>query len=776
MDKDEGILAVRCQDGSGSEAVTGSESSSFFSSLELQSRYSICKKIEECIEQNGDAYYLDKCFANDDEYGDMSVPPRSHTGGKWKPGSRPDVQSGYRRNKVEACATRKSKRAVWKGLPEGFKRKTTAGKPSESSAIDKLFCADPKRPGENESVAIGKNCIDGLDCENRENNKDVGNNEVTIAKILSRRHSICPFCESNELKSKLSLLRHCKEEHKSKIQKCGLCEFKCVFVDDMERHVASTHNDEEQSRRRKIPNKQMCDMCDYSSNKRADFLFHLTNHQQPAMVKNNYSGEPVAKYRCPVCTKFLRISSMRQHIYKHTSDLHYECKVCNRQFIQRGSLRLHLQTHSDTILHCDKCLYSTKSKSIFNKHMLIHTNRERLFECDECGSKHFYKVLLNRHKQTHLKAEDKPLKCTEKGCGKTFVSKADFAYHLRVHSNECPYECDVCDYKGKTSHQLKKHKRSHTGEKPFQCSYCSYATAYSSHLTRHLLIHSGEKPYTCPYCKFRCNSIENIRKHILSTKKHHGKRVYPCKFCDQSFNECSNFKAHLTSSHNKEFPDESIDIGSVIAGLYQKIEVRKDIPNPIPYTPKTKISNDKNMSDRSVKKIRRAVKKRDSKVAMKRKKETLEQSNLTEEVCSKVNTDHESNNIGDIMLRLSESCDLTSNVPALVDVRTEQDVVTALPCLPSDQLISADKEKTNCLTVDDFSSSLISIEVDNQQLTVDNEALNFIIESVGSDGGGAVAMDPMELMHLVTLSIPELAAASSNQPELADESPVFIYV
>ena len=78
---------------------------------------------------------------------------------------------------------------------------------------------------------------------------------------------------------------------------------------------------------------------------------------------------------------------------------------------------------------------------------------------------------------------------------------------------------DTCKYCGKVfknTSNLTVHIRSHTGEKPYKCDMCEYSCAQSSKLTRHMKIHvkTGRGVLRCKICDMPFSVQSTLDKHI----------------------------------------------------------------------------------------------------------------------------------------------------------------------------------------------------------------------------------------------------------------------
>lgn len=256
----------------------------------------------------------------------------------------------------------------------------------------------------------------------------------------------------------------------------------------------------------------------------------------------NQKGK-LKKYTCEVCDKeFGSCGSMRRHMSIHSKP--YKCGECGKDFGRVEALQVHMSKHTIiTPYKCEMCGKCFCEPEILQKHMKIHTE-ERPYKCDVCSQRFRAVDILEKHKKIH---DEKPYKCKCEVCGKE-VQRNYLEVHLRTHTGEKPFDCNLCGKKFKRKSHVQWHlKYGHSDNKPFSCDVCGRGFCQSSDMRKHMIVHTGEKPYKCAECgkRFGQNSTLNMHMRI-----HNSERRFKCSLCSKCFKHNSTLKGHLRT-HNK---------------------------------------------------------------------------------------------------------------------------------------------------------------------------------------------------------------------------------
>ena len=88
----------------------------------------------------------------------------------------------------------------------------------------------------------------------------------------------------------------------------------------------------------------------------------------------------------------------------------------------------------------------------------------------------------NTNKIIHRK--NPAFQCMFKNCGKLLMRKWELTVHIKKHDGKV-FKCDTCDFSTNLEKQLKEHQRKHSDDCAYQCKMCNKGFHYPSRLKRH---------------------------------------------------------------------------------------------------------------------------------------------------------------------------------------------------------------------------------------------------------------------------------------------------
>ncbi|XP_033740515.1 uncharacterized protein LOC117327567 [Pecten maximus] len=340
----------------------------------------------------------------------------------------------------------------------------------------------------------------------------------------------------------------------------------------------------------------VCGVCDYITPKKANWYKHKKKHmaQKP--------------HCCGQCGYQAATSSnLKRHLAIHDDIRDFQCEFCFMTFRQKIHLERHVKyRHEVKKVKCPLCDYVCANE---NPDLKVHIKRRHLpqdsqdgslhaFACDECGAMAVNRKDLKQHMKFHRKGPELKLYCEH--CSFVTDCESRLRRHMFIHTNEKPFQCGLCDYRGTQKEHVLRHMKSQhnidiqkkgrssdeasvdgstdsrdllldkkpfktdysSQEKIFACNHCSMKFAKLLNLYKHLhaqhkaiLPDQGDDEYLCVVCDFRTGSKKNLLVHM---RKHNVQdqtppsHVYSCVLCRYMNPKRRNLFQHMKKKHNIE--------------------------------------------------------------------------------------------------------------------------------------------------------------------------------------------------------------------------------
>ncbi|XP_063791279.1 zinc finger protein 646 [Pseudophryne corroboree] len=243
-------------------------------------------------------------------------------------------------------------------------------------------------------------------------------------------------------------------------------------------------------------------------------------YRHAGSLLNHKNTHETGLYKCSICHKqFFNTMAIKNHLRTHTAEKRFQCVDCGKAFRSSRELICHSRVHTgERPFHCPTCNRGFSSKLTLRHHQRTHKHSTscssqsstrvlpsaKETECSEKNSLESPEVTQNPTAQ-----EERKYKCNQ--CDRSYRHAGSLFNHQKTHRTGV-YKCPNCLKEFFNLLAFKNHLRIHK----YPCKDCGKAFRIASHLAAHRKLHEQEEPLTCPLCNKHFSCRSSLDQHQLT--------------------------------------------------------------------------------------------------------------------------------------------------------------------------------------------------------------------------------------------------------------------